>query len=951
MLTKRRILYIILLFCTLYINAWERQGLSFESFVYQGGTQNWQIQQSEEGWLYIANNKGLLEFDGYTWSLYPMKDQKVRSLRFVGNKIYAGGSNQFGYFKKSDMGLFVFKSLSDQLNKAWKGDVWNIFFTNNDICILDDYHVYVYQDDKYKKTITSAYKIDCSALINNRIYIGTPNGVAYLDLSSSKFIYLHSDEAQNTLLKNKKIVEILPYKGQMLVVTAYSGIYRLSSNSCEPFHSVADNFLGKNQLFCADIQGDRLALGSVQNGLFLVDLNRLDGYEVFNQNNILKNNTVLSCFFDKDRNLWLGLDNGISYVNLDDFISPLFAKESPIGTGYCSSFYNNTLYLGTNQGLYELDNKGNFTLVKGGEGQIISLNVYDGLLFCCGDNGILVISPTEKYKINISGTGSIEPVMDEENKLIAITYFGLKIIEKKSGKWQYANDVKGFVGSCSGSIQLKSKNRYWQANSGDNFVNEFVLDEKLENVQIKSYKLGANKVSSYNVINIIDGAAVVCTTNGLYKFSETDNKFIPFGELETLLGGKADYQYLHVDKMRNIWFKTGETLQLLPYSNSYINNKKYDVGLESLMVEGDESILMKDSVSAVIGTYNGFSLIRIDKLPQLEGPSQVYIRRIMTSKDNKVVSYGNTKKMLELPYTLNSVNINWGAFNMSHHGIVLFSYRLVGLDNDWSIATNNNTKEYTNLREGEYTFEVRTIINGKEQKILNTDRVTFRILPPWYRSKWAYSLYFILLAISLYAIYHMVIRKKERIIKEKKKMLELQRLSMEEKTRLQDQKIYELEKEKLTVDLQYKTQEMTGYILDISRKNEMFDKIKKDAESTLKLIDNKGDMNAIRRKVSDFIININNNLKHDESFDVFKSNFDIIHKDFFKILESKYPQLTKKDKVLCAYIKMDLVSKEIAPLLNISIRGVEINRYNLRKKMGLNRSVNLSEFLNNLTDH
>lgn len=182
-------------------------------------------------------------------------------------------------------------------------------------------------------------------------------------------------------------------------------------------------------------------------------------------------------------------------------------------------------------------------------------------------------------------------------------------------------------------------------------------------------------------------------------------------------------------------------------------------------------------------------------------------------------------------------------------------------------------------------------------------------------------------------------------------MLELQRLSMEEKTRLQDQKIYELEKEKLTVDLQYKTQEMTGYILDISRKNEMFDKIKKDAESTLKLIDNKGDMNAIRRKVSDFIININNNLKHDESFDVFKSNFDIIHKDFFKILESKYPQLTKKDKVLCAYIKMDLVSKEIAPLLNISIRGVEINRYNLRKKMGLNRSVNLSEFLNNLTDH
>lgn len=96
------------------------------------------------------------------------------------------------------------------------------------------------------------------------------------------------------------------------------------------------------------------------------------------------------------------------------------------------------------------------------------------------------------------------------------------------------------------------------------------------------------------------------------------------------------------------------------------------------------------------------------------------------------------------------------------------------------------------------------------------------------------------------------------------------------------------------------------------------------------------------------ISQINSSLEHDSDFDVFQSNFDIIHQDFFKILDEKYPQLSRNDKILCAYLKMNLSSKEIAPLLNISIRGVEVNRYRFRKKMNLDRYVNLSEYMNNL---
>ena len=77
----------------------------------------------------------------------------------------------------------------------------------------------------------------------------------------------------------------------------------------------------------------------------------------------------------------------------------------------------------------------------------------------------------------------------------------------------------------------------------------------------------------------------------------------------------------------------------------------------------------------------------------------------------------------------------------------------------------------------------------------------------------------------------------------------------------------------------------------------------------------------------------------------FQNTFDSVHHDFFKRLEKEFPELNNKEKLLCAYIQMNLISKEIAPLLNISLRGVEISRYRLRKKLNLEEGENLAEFL------
>lgn len=92
----------------------------------------------------------------------------------------------------------------------------------------------------------------------------------------------------------------------------------------------------------------------------------------------------------------------------------------------------------------------------------------------------------------------------------------------------------------------------------------------------------------------------------------------------------------------------------------------------------------------------------------------------------------------------------------------------------------------------------------------------------------------------------------------------------------------------------------------------------------------------------------NSGIEHDEDLDAFRDSFDAVHHNFLHTLGERYPSLTRKEKMLCAYIHMGLQSKEIAPLQNISTRGVEISRYRIRQKLGLDTNVSLTEFLQHL---
>ena len=161
-----------------------------------------------------------------------------------------------------------------------------------------------------------------------------------------------------------------------------------------------------------------------------------------------------------------------------------------------------------------------------------------------------------------------------------------------------------------------------------------------------------------------------------------------------------------------------------------------------------------------------------------------------------------------------------------------------------------------------------------------------------------------------------------------------------------DNRIMQLEKEKLEYDLQHKSQEMANLMINFVRKNEMLTEIKSEILKVSALLKGEG---AREGKQQLILINnkIDGNIQSDEVLKRIEDQFDLIHNNFMKRLHAKHPELSHNERMMCAYLKMNLSTKEIAPLLNISVRGVETIRYRLRKKFALEREDSLTDYLSN----
>jgi DNA-binding CsgD family transcriptional regulator len=930
------------------------------------GTQNWDIIQHPNNWMYFANNNGLLECDGYHWNTYPIANYtNVRSLYYSEeeDRIYAGAFNEFGYYDRDNRGLLKYNSLVNLLAPADKNfnEIWNIYRSSEALFFQGDREVFRLKGDRIKR-LNFPHKIECSGIVHDVFMISTlEDGV--LTLNGDLFIPLPGGE----IVKNKKVCSILPFNDQnILFVTALNGMYLYNGIDIVPYTTDIDRFLYENQVFCAGINGSKLALGTVRNGLVVKDLDTNENIYA-NVNSGLQNNTVLSVAFDKQGNLWLGLDKGIDYVMIHSPIYDLFGNNRLYGTGYCSIVQDRILYLGTNQGLYMTP----FPVLTSPEpfkmqlvdhllGQVWCLNEIDNTLFCGTDQGTFIIRGNQAEQIPpIDGTWKLIELQSHLGYILGSSYRGFFLLKKENNRWNYFRTIKGFD-EHGGMFEEDAEGNIWFSHWMKGLY-KLTFNAGLDHFSVEAFDTTKGLYTTRNNVLVkIDNEIIVSGDGGFFRYNPVKNNMEHAEKFEQIFGFHPYSLRLTEMPSGDIWCISPDYF-VIAYKQE-AGNYRVDASsfsyLKNKLIIGFENFNAINCSNVLVSTEDGFSWLDFTTVREMENtstPFKVAIKSvyITNEKDSLVGGFQlNPQEIPQFKYQQNSIRFEFVAPEYRDEQSVSYSYILENYDADWSAYSSTNTKEYTKLPKGTYIFRV------KAQNLLESETAEtayqFTILPPWYETPLFILFYIVLLIVALTLLFLYVKRKSEAGAREmeiqKEKEMQEQEKIFKADAKEKEKEIVALKNQKLQYELRHKSQELANSTMNVIRKNEILLELNKGIEKVYEEIDQSDTSNAvpaIKKRLQNMQQEIKQNIERDDNWKKFAENFDMIYENYLKRLKEQFTALSKSDLKLCAYLKMGLSSKDIAPLLNMSFRSVEMCRYRLRQKLDLNREVNLTDFLQN----
>ncbi|MDG4715871.1 helix-turn-helix and ligand-binding sensor domain-containing protein [Winogradskyella marincola] len=899
---------------------------------YKAEDQNWSISQASTDQMYFANNKGLLEYNGERWQLYKTPNESIlRSVRVIDGRVYSGCYMDFGYWEKDSFGKLNYTSLVKELKIKLIEDeqFWNIVSLENYILFQSLNHIYIYNTIngelkviESQNTITKIYKVD------DTIY--------YQKFSEGLFKIENGEEKQVTasyVIKDKVIINVFDKEGDLLIQTKENGFYIFKNNNVEVWNENLKNTLYHNSIYSSiQLKEGGYLLGTVSHGIILLDEEGNIKLKI-DQANGLSNNTVLSLFEDSRGNIWLGLDNGINNINLNSPFTVYNDDSGVLGTVYTSLVHDDKLYLGTNQGLFyrNLDSHDNFNFVEGTEGQVWCLQNIDGTFFCGHDKGTFIIENNQANLFSeVQGTWQLQKIKSMPDFLLQGNYSGLYVLQNSNGKWVLRNKLEGFDISS----------RYFE------FVND---NQILVNHEYKGvYKLNINEaftaVDVYKKESVPKGdksglvsynnSVLYAYEDGVYEYKPKKELFQKDSSLSKLIGFK---QYvsgkLIADKTSDkLWAFSENSLNYVEPGKISSNYRAFSLSLPNDLRKtkvGYENLLELGSNKYLMGATNGYLVFDLDKLNSNNYEVSIALNGVTNyalNEDSKALNIDNES---QLSNKNNNISFEYSVTNFDKFLNSKYQYRLLGFNNNWSDWVDDSSVLYENLPYGNYTFEAKAKVGNTISE--NTISYKFEINKPWFLKPLAIALY-ILILVLLLAIVHWLNQrhyKKQRAELLKKKERELEIKGLENQKQLM-----QFKNQNLQQDIENKNRELGMSTMNLINKNELLNDIKKELVKAKKIEDLKSVIKLI-----------NKNLNTTDDWKLFEEAFNNADKDFLKKIKHIHPSLTSNDLRLCAYLRLNLSSKEIAPLLNISPKSVEVKRYRLRKKMNLGHDVNLTDYI------
>jgi len=931
---------------------------------YGAETQNWAIAQDARGLLYFGNNLGLLEYDGTAWTVYPLPNRSiVRSLTIdESGTLLVGGQDELGYFAEGERGMPQFHSLTHLLPAPYQKfeDVWRIFSTPEHTYWGTHGALFLHggvQDTTPFTVIPAPGRFDNFFWCQGKMLVSDlDRGIFMLDGDSLQLL------PGSERFVGQHIAAILPHPLQgWLVLTRDAGIYHYLLETLQPWAGDLTGFFAEHQIYhgIALAQGG-YAIGTSQQGVVLLDA---DGnwIQTLNEGHGLLNNSVLSVFEDRRHNLWLGLENGLAYIEVNSPFAWLGQPQGIRGTAYASLIFRDTLYLGTNQGLFFRPwqrgrttlNKQPFQLVPQSKTPNWGLSALRGQLLVSQHLGPSRLSRARLQRLAPhQGSWTFVPLVQHPGYALEGTYEGVALYrwQESAQRWTYQQKIAGFDESARVMVE-DSLGSIWISHAYRG-VYRLHLGEDPHQLEALDFFGQKDGLPSDFLINVtrINGEVMFTTEAGVYCFDAAKERFVPHRAFQSAFSLENPVHRLIQDDLGNIWYAAGQTFGCFrPVSRGdSVIWRRFSINrLQKRLVKGFEHIFTPDAHHVFIGTEEGFITLDLAKALNQQAPFPVYLRKVewMGRPDSAIFRGAileNLNEPLHLPPDARDFRFSYSATFFGDLEELHYQYRLIGLDESWSDWTQKTEKEYTNLDPGTYTFEVRT--RNMYGNLSEVASLSLTIARPWYARTGAIVVYVLLGIGGILFLFRLNARnleaKTEALQTENARALQKQEAEFRQEAQRSEAEIIRLRNEKLEVEVAYKNRELASSAMHLLQKGEVLLKIKQELEELAKEASPSG-----RKQIQKLIRVIKDDIRLDKNWKQFEIHFDQVHGDFLAQLRAAYPELTARDQRLCAYLRMNFSTKEIAQLMNISVRGVEISRYRLRKKLGLDREQNLNAFM------
>lgn len=878
--------------------------------------QIWSLDENPaDGCIFLATSNGIKIYNGFNFkSLSDKYQQHTRSVAFGADSVlYTGGFEDFGYWTKKSANKYQYISLADKTTINPNDEIWKIYYNDSCTFFQSFTAIYEYNGHEIIKHHAPGFMLFMFKVQNRLVVQVLDQGLYYFDAGNFTFI----DGSQQFI--NVKIHALFANShNQWIIGTEKDGIYRFESGKFSRWNSEASDFLIINNCNAGlSLWNGNYAFGSILNGIIISNAQG-EITEHYNYSNGLNNNTVLNLKTTENGALWIGLDEGMDCLNQSSNIKYFSTSSGSLGSIYALLIDKNKLYLGSNHGLFKADIHkksdnfyfSNLQLIPNSQGQVWTTKQIDNQIFCGHNDGTFLVNQQFKKISPRNGAWVIKPY---KNIILEGSYTGLiKFVKDNQQNWKYQR-VEGYY-QPTRHIEVDYLGYIW-----------------ISHPQKGIYKLKPNQ--TMDTILQIEPFTHLQTDRGIKDVSKLNNRII-------FLSGQKLFTYNYVNDSVVAFNKLNQKLanysratQIVPYNdNKYWFVDKNKLALIQISIDFEPTILKEYRIDDervpeqdlvilpladdfIISNRNGFAILKNREI-KTQTIHHLNFAKLMFFGKRASFNFASTAKGIEVPYHANNI-----IFEFTNPDNIFtqatYEFRIPQIDKNW-IKANTNVVRYYHLKYGSYVLELRA--NGGEIAI----KRAFTIRPPWYLSLWAYGFYFLFLLASAYLVY-VIIKQK---LKKERKLLE-----------------FEVKQANLENQLENTNLELMLTLRFLIQKNESLQNIRNEVD-TLKRSPGSTSIKFLRRL--DKQINDGLDLQTKE-WKMALHNLKLSQEGYFKKLKQHYPNLTNNDIRLCSYLRMNFNSKEIAKLLNVSTRAVEISRYRLRKKLKLESKVNLTDFLMNKT--